>query len=438
MAIGTGDAGHDLPYPVGMDVPERWERSSRLLADHRDIIDATEDHAPPAWAARRGWLPWLEARPDAFVDAADAAGLAALLDAAHDAPDDLRALGATVRALTDLPLLAGEPAWALDPRRAAPRKRAQVLAFAALTAPLARDAHRIVDVGAGHGHLTRHLAEAFAAEAIGIERDHERVAVATGLAAGRVRFEAVDALTVDLALRPEDLVLGLHACGALTDRLARAAAEGGAAAAWVSCCLQRLHAGAVRAPLVTPPVGEAALTLAVRILGLSNAAPQAHGVEADLSAIAEARARREGLRVLLELRGVVIHPGEELRGVNRRRSHDPLSALAARVLAGRGLSAPTPTELSCATAEGATRWAARRRYALPRRMLGPLVELYVNLDRALLLLRAGHAVEVGRAFPADLSPRNLAVRAGRRAPARAARSAPTDEPPPRARRGEVA
>ena len=74
-----------------------------------------------------------------------------------------------------------------------PRKRTQVAAFAALAARVGGAPSRVVDVGSGHGHLTRHLARALGVEAEGWERDPARVAVASALAGdGGARFVAVD------------------------------------------------------------------------------------------------------------------------------------------------------------------------------------------------------------------------------------------------------
>ena len=50
-----------------------------------------------------------------------------------------------------------------------------------------------------------------------------------------------------------------------------------------------------------------------------------------------------------------------------------------------------------------------RRLGLPRGLLGRLLELALVLDRAVALEEAGHAVRVEPAFPAQVSPRNLAL-----------------------------
>jgi hypothetical protein len=50
-----------------------------------------------------------------------------------------------------------------------------------------------------------------------------------------------------------------------------------------------------------------------------------------------------------------------------------------------------------------------RRWELPRTMLARLIEVWVALDRAMLLVRSGRRVDVSMAFDAQVSPRNVAV-----------------------------
>jgi hypothetical protein len=46
---------------------------------------------------------------------------------------------------------------------------------------------------------------------------------------------------------------------------------------------------------------------------------------------------------------------------------------------------------------------------LPRALLARALEVYVLLDRAMVLERGGFVVRVGTAFPVDVSARNLAL-----------------------------
>ncbi|MGK0361654.1 MAG: hypothetical protein ACI9U2_003972, partial [Bradymonadia bacterium] len=50
-----------------------------------------------------------------------------------------------------------------------------------------------------------------------------------------------------------------------------------------------------------------------------------------------------------------------------------------------------------------------RRWAVARRMFGRPLEVQINLDRAMALVTAGYAVEVGALWPVKVSPRNIGV-----------------------------
>jgi SAM-dependent methyltransferase len=284
-----------------------------------------------------------------------------------------------------------------------------VAAFAALAHTVAGRSTRVVDVGSGHGHLTRHLARALTLDAVGWERDPARVAVATRRTHDdTVRFVAVDAATLTDTLGPRDLVVALHACGALGDLAACAAAEVGAPVALVGCCLQKREGD--RAPLVAPPgIDARALTLARRVLGLGNVCDGDEGVEADLATRVRARVQRDALRTLLREAGVALVQGEEMRGLNRRRATGDFEALVTAAFGARGLAAPPATH---ATAALATQWIAHarlRRWTLPRTMLGRVVEVWVAHDRAALLRQRGYDARVVAAFEATWSARNVAV-----------------------------
>ncbi len=134
----------------------RYTEASRLLASTRDVIDErSEGASPPAWCVGRGWVPFLAALDDEAVHRMERDGLAAHLDGA---PDDLAALARAVVQVTTLPALPAVAAAVVERRRASPRKQAQVAAFATLVERLGARAARVVDLGSGHGHLTRHLA----------------------------------------------------------------------------------------------------------------------------------------------------------------------------------------------------------------------------------------------------------------------------------------
>jgi SAM-dependent methyltransferase len=394
------------------------EEVRRILLPVRDILDGrVEDDAPPAWCEQRGWTTFLLALDEHELARCEAEGPATRLPSIAGAPPDLAALAADVVAAVELPGLLLD-ADALPPpalRAVTARKRLQLPALLAAVGPMAEHAARIVDVGAGSGHFTRLAAETFAREAVGIERDPRRVARAEDRAKerspgpGTARFVAVDACREALSLSPDDLAVGLHACGELGDRLVLAAAEAGCDVALVSCCLQKI-ADPARAPLSRAGEG---LSFARGMLGLTNLTAEPRGVEASLGAQIAAREARYALRRLLVERGVEVLPGEEMRGINRRRARAGLGEIAGRALALRGLAAASGEEILRHEEEARRRHAAIRRLSLPRSMLGRLVEIAVVLDRAAALEERGARVTVATLFDRAASPRNVALFASR-------------------------
>ena len=388
----------------------------------RDILDGrVDDVEAPAWCVDRGWVDFLLALGDDDLRRCEAEGLAACAPDLAGAPASLVDLAAAVLARTQLPALdvdrRAPPPAAL--RSVSERKREQLAALLGAVGPMAARAARIVDVGAGEGHFTRLAAELFDRDALGIERNVDRVASATARAkerAGEVegggsvaRFTAFDACREPLVFQTDDLAVGLHACGEVGDRLITAAAEAGCEVALVSCCLQKI-AGPQRAPLSRAAAG---LSLRKDTLGLTNLTAQPRGIEASIAATIEARQVRYALLRLLRERGVVLAPGEEMRGINRRRARAGLRDVAERALAQRGLTPPTDAELAHHVAESGQRYGVIRRLALPRSMLARLVEVAVVLDRAAALAESGARITVATFVERAVTPRNIVILADR-------------------------
>jgi SAM-dependent methyltransferase len=287
---------------------------------------------------------------------------------------------------------------------------------------MAARARRIVDVGAGRGHFTRIAADCFDVEALGIEREPERVSAALALAEGtRALFVAFDALQEDLAFAPDDLLVGLHACGELGDRMILSAANAPCDLVLVSCCLQKIS-GPVRAPL-SQRAARAGLVLKREALGLTNLTARPVGVESSLEDMLTARQHRYALLCLLRARGLDVLPGEEMRGINRRRARLGLGELAARALSLRGMAPATEAEIRAHEEAARLAFSRMRRLSLPRSMLARPTEVCVVADRAAALEERGHDAEAAIVFDPDVSPRNIAILA--RAPLTAA-EAPRD------------
>ncbi|EYF04757.1 methyltransferase [Chondromyces apiculatus] len=393
------------------DASAALARALAVLLPVLDIAGSRPDgDAPPAWCEARGLTGFLLSLDDAALGRCEAEGLAVCASSLPGAPAQLVDLARATAEVTRVPPLAASP---LPPprerlRSVHERKRLQLEALLGAVAPLAARAQRIVDVGAGRGHFTRVAADLFDIDAVGLERDASRVSTAEALARGtRASFVTFDAGAQELSFGPGDLPVGLHACGALGDRMIAAAASARCDVVLVSCCLQKIDTPR-RAPL-SRAAEEAGLVLPREALGLANLTPRPEGVEASLGDMLAMRERRHALLRLLRARGLPLAPGEEMRGINRRRARDGLAALAARALSLRGLAPASAAEVEEHEAAAHQEFARMRRLSLPRAMLSRLVEVTVVLDRAAALEEQGHEVMVRTVFDIEVTPRNLAI-----------------------------
>jgi hypothetical protein len=403
-----------------VNLASRWNAAAGLVAEHRDVLDARPDggDAPPALTAR-GWADFLLGLEDHELAALEIAG--------HDAawptrtPASLRDLAQAARDVCALPALSALSAPSPDTpdvaRRPAarrletPRKRAQIEAFAQVIFPLARAASRIVDVGSGHGHLTRDIAERIARPVLGLERDVALASRARTLpSSAPPSFAVTDVLLEGLPLSASDCVIGLHACGELGDVMVETAARTGAAIALVGCCLQKQRAMS-RAPLRTgaaAPYGDA-LHLPRSMLGLSNLTARDDGVEASRAQNLAGRERRLALHRLLSEAGVPLRLGAEIDGLNRRAAQRDLAALVARAFTLRARPVPPTPAIEAAASWARDHHARQRRLSLPRALLARVLEVLVLADRAGHLEEHGRVVTIGLVFPASVSARNLVL-----------------------------
>jgi len=391
------------------DLSSRWNAAAGIVAEHRDLLDARPGTDAAEQVARtRSWAEALLSLSDDHVARHEDEGLAAAWP--HEAPAGLRALVAACRAACNLgPLQAFGSSGAVGRRHEKPRKRAQIDAFARLIGPLAERATRVIDVGCGHGHLARTLAARIGRPVLGLERDLA-IADRARMLAGRpdVVFDVTDVIRDGLAVGPTDCVVGLHACGELGDAIVTSSARGGASVALVGCCLQKRRQ-AVRAPLCDSASFGDALHLPREALGLSNLTARARGVEASRVENLAARERRFALHRLLLADGEEVRFGAEIAGLNRRAAHLGLDALVARAFAVRGRPVPGPAAIREAERHARREHARARRLAIPRALLARVLEVFVLVDRALLLERSGMRVAIGTLFDESISARNLAL-----------------------------
>ena len=387
-----------------------FERACACLASVRDIVEERANgQAPPRWCEARGWTEFLRALPDDAVTVLERDGLGAQVELMADAPASLVALAREIGRATTLPRATDASAHGVAKRRASPRKRTQVASFARLIEGLAPHASRVVDLGSGHGHLTRHLAQELGLVAEGWERDAARARVASSLVSdGSTRFVVAEARDLQGAITSADLVVGLHACGELADEAVKGAVAARASVAIVACCPQKRAGG--RAPLSSTNGAPARdLTLPHAALGLANVRDGDTRVETHWADCVDSRVRRIALRRALLSAGHPVAPGEEMRGINRRRASGPLLDLVTRAFVMRGLPDPSPALVFESEREAREEHRLARRWELPRTMLARLVEVWIALDRAAFLRQSGYLADVSELFGAEVSPRNVAV-----------------------------
>jgi SAM-dependent methyltransferase len=386
--------------------------AAQLLAESRDLLDdrpGRPDGDPPRALASRGWDSFLLSLDERELDAIEVHGTGARWP--ERTPGELRTLLYRAHGVCELPASLPEPRG--SPSRArrgeTPRKRAQIDAFSRLVSALAWRTARVVDVGSGHGHLTRDIAERVALPVVGLERDAALAATARRLSPRTSpTFTVTDVLHDGLALSREDCVVGLHACGELGDTMVTSVGRSlGPRLALVGCCLQKRRQPS-RRPLRATPGLDDALDLPRSLLGLSNLAAGDEGVEASRADNLLGRERRLALHYLLT-RESPLRLGAEIEGLNRRTAQRDLPDLVARAFALRGLRVPSRAAIQDAACWARAEHARSRRLSVPRAVLARVLEVYVLCDRAAYLEESGLQVAVGALFPQSVSPRNLAL-----------------------------
>lgn len=384
--------------------------------------------------------PWAEQAPElaAFCLGLDEAQVHALEEGAplpDGAPPLLRGWVGRLAALTALPTLeaAGGGVDELPAREAwmVPRRKLeQVSRFVgAVTDPGWHEGgvrpRAVLDWCGGKGHLGRTLGQRVGVPVVVLEREagyakealslSRRVGVELNFVAGDAMGEAARALVAEL---PKDaLVVGLHACGALGERMLTLSTEAGATIAHSPCCLHKvpgLKEGAWR------PMSKAAgAALARHELTLDHSAMRLATSDEVVArpALRVQRLRENTYRLALDLL---------LQEASGRPGYTPLGTLPAELLRGGfrdfavgaaahlGLSLP-PFDPELALARGAARARASRRLGLVRSLFRRAIEVLVALDRAAYLTEHGYDVDTVHFAPRAVTPRNILIRARRAA-----------------------
>lgn len=378
--------------------------------------------------------PWAERAPElaAFCLALDEAEVHALEEGAplpDSAPPLLREWVGRLAALTALPSLGPSTAASSGAGSAwmvPARKLEQVTRFVdAVTGPAhtGGDARprAVLDWCGGKGHLGRMLGQRLGAPVVVLEREAGYAEEAVSLARRggvELRFLAGDAMAEEARALvrelPEDaLVVGLHACGALGERMLTLSTEVGAAIAHSPCCLHKIPG--LKEGVWRPMARTTATALARYELTLDHSAMRLATSDEVVArpALRVHRLRENTYRLALDLL---------LQESSGRPGYTPLGTLPAELVRGDfhtfalgasahlGLTLP-PFDPELALARGAARAHASRRLGLVRSLFRRAIEVFVALDRAAYLAERGYDVDTVHFAPRAVTPRNILIRA---------------------------
>ena len=344
----------------------------------------------------------------------------------EDAPSQLRSLSDNITALTTALL----PALPSDAPKASRRllwrvpghKWNQIEALGGVAAALLgrprKPVKKIVDWCAGKGHLGRLVAHSGHIPVVHIEMRRDLCDVGLGLAERAGMTELTQFLSSDVlvdaqaleALTADCLAIALHACGALSTTLSRAAAVRRVPAVLVStCCYHKLAPGNERYQALSQIGQGAALELDRGALRL----PTADEGRAGLARRKRRRrelAWRQGLQELIsEATGDPTYvPLGALPRAHLNKSFERFCRDVADLLA-----LPLPGQWSPTRTEEAGWERARRARALAllRGMYRRPMEAWLIGDQALAFQERGYSVRVGTFCDRRITPRNLALAA---------------------------
>lgn len=388
------------------------------------------------------WMPsdiysYLLSLPDSDLYLCETAGFANyIIENSTNAPQRLQNLASHASALSaNFPVLPssppevsqGRPGTSSRRSRKRPRasKRAQIRQLASLSSNLLSrtsvPVDRILDVGAGHGHLASHLATQIPSipSVVALDRDETLLQTAQKLHAPLLvgsppplSLSCASIGDTSLTAKKTDLLLGLHACGALGDAIVQcAASDGPAAVVLVSCCLQKIAKGEdSRVPISEVVLGNCdlreSLTMPRGTLGATNRT-RGYLNSADITA----RETRYALRKILEEQGrPVQRVGDEVHGLSRYGLRKGLGEVARGFLAMHKISdVISEEEILKREKEARSSYRIMRALTLPRSLAGDVMEMAVVLDRAAVLeeSRKFSQVRTCRVWGDAVSVRNL-------------------------------
>ncbi len=385
---------------------ERFEQLDAFLLQHQALWRPRPfTHRRLAWEADHPELArWLRGR--SLKEA----------EAAHNHPDRLTApapfpqLAAQARALSVMEELPSSPNSDADARQSIDvpgRKWLQIQAFGSALAFSERPRHWL-DWCAGKGHLGRQLASRGGALTC-LERDPALIAAGTrlsqrlGIDAKHCQQDVMSDGTF-AQLGPTVTPVALHACGDLHVRLiALSIRQRCRQLAIAPCCYNRIQTD--RYQPLSKLAARSALELSREDLGLPLSETVTAGAR-ERRQRDQSMAWRLGFDLLQrDLRGEDSYlptPSLPANWLKKSFEHYCHDLVAIKAL-------PTPPALDWVALErsGWQRLAEVRNLELLRGLFRRPLELWLLLDRALLLAENGYAVRTGTFCRPELTPRNL-------------------------------
>lgn len=288
----------------------------------------------------------------------------------------------------------------------------QIRAFAEVVTPRIPDGlPLLVDWCAGKGHLGRTMAATTDLSVVAVESS-SLLAAAGGALARRentaVSYVIADVLRTDVvnlvSFTTPPGFLALHACGDLNRRLLeQTAAIKSPFIALIPCCYQRT------ADVHYRPLSCAARQMDLNLHRRQLRLPALVGATMNDSRKAKLwreHAYRLGVDLLQrEITGTNVHvsPGK----IAQECVDGGFRTFAEAAFAKLEIRLPTSVDWETWEDRGRTRHCLVRSLSVARRLFSRLLESWLFLDRVCFLEEHGYAVEAGRCFHADASPRNL-------------------------------
>lgn len=377
----------------------------RELPFHRLECSWERDH--PALSA------WLRSRPAEVARAFDDDPRAAH---GHPELDALRAGCARIAAVGALDPRGPAVDASVHGRHVPGRKWSQIESIVAA----APRAGHVVDWCAGKGHLGRTIGAATGASVVAVERDPSLAADAEVLARESgvdLVARVADVLTepLDALFRPGVVVVGLHACGALTDAALRQAGPRDAQALLVPCCFHRVAGPYDGVDTEFPAASRLAAEVGPRVdWGMLRLPGRVEAFSRERRQILRQRAMAWRLALDLLVREATGEDRHTTPSSGERTTLEQSFAAWVRDVVERdGLSVPPRWDPARAEAAGWGRLAVVQALGAVATSFQREIALFWVLDRAIAVVEAGREdVAVGVACEEALTPRNLGLRLG--------------------------